>query len=288
MRAWARLGRALVDVLFPESGCAVCGGPLPELLSPGSGAEPGGPDGPPVPWEPEACPVCLDDIFSRAAGRAGCGFAAWSTAAPSEAGLGLAALSSPSAVYLDGAVTAGVYAGALEKAVLRLKSAPDRRLARFLGRLLAEALDEARAAGPAAVRPWTTEPRVAAPGAAGARTAVVPVPLHPDRMRERGFNQAALLAEALGSRLGAPVRTDLCRRVRPTPLQSSLSRAERLANVVGAFGPGPGAHGPELPGTVLLVDDVLTTGATVGEVARVLRAQGVARVWAVVVCRAGC
>ncbi len=87
--------------------------------------------------------------------------------------------------------------------------------------------------------------------------AVVPVPLHPARLRSRGFNQAALLARAMGRHVGAPVRL-LLRRTRATPLQPSASAARRWRNVAGAFD----ASARVRARTVLLVDDVLTTGAT--------------------------
>jgi ComF family protein len=249
----ARLGRALVDLLLPESGCAICGGPLP-ITGGGASAAAGSTRraasaGPPS-WEPEVCPACLHDIFAR--GEAG----------------GLDGLTSPTARYLDGVVTAGAYGGVLEKAVLRLKHTPDRRLARFLARLLSERLREGYGSGD-----WT---------------AVVPVPLHRDRLRERGFNQAAVLGRELASLLGVPAREDLCARVRPTPIQSGLSRQDRVRNLSGAFRL---VRGPALPdageGRFLVVDDVLTTGATAAELARTLKAGGVARqVWCAAVARA--
>ncbi len=232
-RILSDLRRAALDLLFPETGCVVCGGPAP----------PG--------WQPEACPACLDAIFrSRAASD----------------GLPLTA---PTAGLIDRALTGGAYEGTLERAVLRLKRIPDLRLARFLGRLLAERLVEG--------------------GAPALWRGVVPVPLHPSRLGERGFNQAALLARELAGRLGAPLREDICRRVRGGERQSGSGRVERYVNVLGAFRACPEAlpaQGDRPGQPWLVVDDVLTTGATAAEVARALKATWPGAVWCVAVARA--
>lgn len=102
---------------------------------------------------------------------------------------------------------------------------------------------------------------------------IVPVPLHPAKKRERGFNQADRLARCLGRATGIPTDPRMLRRVSPTPSQTKLSRAERAANVAHAFGlrdRSQSARGRR----VVLVDDVLTTGATTSACARVLRAAG--------------
>jgi ComF family protein len=104
--------------------------------------------------------------------------------------------------------------------------------------------------------------------------ALVPVPLHRDRLRERGYDQALELARPLARGLHLPLRADLLRRTRATSAQSALAAVARRRNVRGAFAVDAG----ELPAHVALVDDVMTTGATLGECARVLRAAGVARV----------
>lgn len=113
---------------------------------------------------------------------------------------------------------------------------------------------------------------------------VVPVPLHPVREREREFNQAGRLAGCLAERLGLIVRNDLVQRREATRTQTKLSREERAENVRRAFAPGAG---PRLNGeNVVVVDDVLTTGATTNAVARVLRQLGAGRVAVLTVARA--
>lgn len=101
---------------------------------------------------------------------------------------------------------------------------------------------------------------------------IVPVPLFPVKQREREFNQAARLAAHLSVATGIPVAEAWVRRVRPTRTQTQLTRAERAENMRDAFAPWPGVG---LDGArVLLVDDVLTTGATTSSCARALRAAG--------------
>lgn len=112
--------------------------------------------------------------------------------------------------------------------------------------------------------------------ARGHWTAIVPVPLHPLKERDREFNQAARLARHLSRATGIPVRDRWVRRVRPTQTQTRLSRAERAANMRHAFAPVPGGRCDGA--RVVLVDDVLTTGATASSCARALRAAGAAEV----------
>jgi ComF family protein len=107
---------------------------------------------------------------------------------------------------------------------------------------------------------------------------IVPVPLHRWRLWRRRYNQAALLAQWLGRHAGKPVRPDLLLRRRATPSQGHLGRAERARNVAGAFAVAP-RHRAAIAGRrVLLVDDVLTTGATVEACARALRRAGASHV----------
>ena len=112
--------------------------------------------------------------------------------------------------------------------------------------------------------------------------AVVPVPLHRSRLRERGYDQALELARALAPDLGLPVRGDALWRPRATARQSELAANVRRRNVAGAFA----VRGPPLPAHVALLDDVMTTGATLRACTQALHAAGVARVDVWVLARA--
>jgi ComF family protein len=109
--------------------------------------------------------------------------------------------------------------------------------------------------------------------------ALVPVPLHRERLRERGYNQALELAKPLARAFGIALRGDLLVRSRATAAQSNLDAAARRRNLQGAFEVNGNLT---LPEHIALVDDVMTTGATLRECARVLRRAGAARVdvWA--------
>jgi competence protein ComFC len=112
---------------------------------------------------------------------------------------------------------------------------------------------------------------------------VVPVPLHPARLRERGFNQAELLAKILAQKINVPLNGAL-ERIRYTTTQTAFDRVERMENLRGAFRLRKkiGVRGLH----VLLVDDILTTGSTLSECARVLREAGARSVYAVTAARA--
>lgn len=142
--------------------------------------------------------------------------------------------------------------------IRRMKFGGHRAYGRLLGQLLAAALAEQPG-------PWPQ--------------ALVPMPLHVARFRERGFNQAHDIARYVGCTLGLPLEPDTLVRAHATRQQSGLTPAERRVNVRGAF-----AVVREPRAThVALVDDVFTTGSTATEAARVLKAAGVERVelWAV-------
>lgn len=165
------------------------------------------------------------------------------------------------------------FGGAIAQAVRRLKWSSLPELARPLGQLLADGLARA------------------GPTFHGIEL-VVPVPLHPRRLRRREFNQAMLLAQAMSSSLIArdrappPVDGRALVRVRDTPPQTGLGRVQRRCNVLGAFAVPHWARDRVHEKRVLLVDDVLTTGATADACAAALYAGGAASVLVLTLGRA--
>ncbi len=148
------------------------------------------------------------------------------------------------------------YAAPLDALLPRLKYRSDLALARWLGERMAERL-------PAEDRAWAE--------------GILPVPLHRWRLARRGFNQAVELARPCARASGLPLLLKGVRRRRDTPAQVGQSLAARRRNLRGCF-----EVTAALPRRVLLFDDVMTTGATVEELARTLRRAGVeTRVWAV-------
>lgn len=165
---------------------------------------------------------------------------------------------------LAGGASLGPYEGGLREAIHALKYRGRRRVAERLADLL---LGEAEA------RRVLEEAEV-----------LVPVPLHPRRRRERGFNQADLLAAAVGRRCRLPVAATALVRRKDTAPQAGLSAAGRRLNVAGAFGVRRRAR---IAGrVVVLVDDVLTTGATALACARALNDAGAREVRLLAVARA--
>jgi ComF family protein len=128
-----------------------------------------------------------------------------------------------------------------------------------------------------ALAPWLAE-RVRA---AGSRPdALLPIPLHRTRLRQRGYNQALVLARELARLLGLPVLCDGLERIRATATQAGLEADERRRNVRGAF-----VARPHLPAHIALIDDVMTTGSTLDAAAQALKLAGVSRVEAWVLAR---
>lgn len=112
---------------------------------------------------------------------------------------------------------------------------------------------------------------------------IVPVPLHRSRLQSRGFNQAVLLGKLFSSRLSIPMLAGGLIRIRPTRPQIDLSAEERRNNVKGAFA-ASGSDGI-MDKRILLLDDVMTTGSTVDECARVLKNAGAVSVTVVTIAR---
>lgn len=150
------------------------------------------------------------------------------------------------------------YHAPVDQWIHALKFRRDLAISRLLGELLAE--------------------RIAAPS--GEHQRLLAVPLHARRLRQRGYNQAAEIARALRARGWRPSRSG-CHRRRHTDAQSELAAPGRRANLRGAFGvrrPAEGEH-------ILVIDDVMTTGSTLYELAATLKANGAARVDAWVIAR---
>lgn len=111
--------------------------------------------------------------------------------------------------------------------------------------------------------------------------ALVPVPVHPSRLRTRGFNQAGLLALGIGRQLHMPVCPEMLVRRKKTEPQKQLNAKERLANLEEAFAPGKVLQGVK---TVILVDDIYTTGSTVEACTRALFRGGIKKVYVLTIC----
>ncbi|HVT29392.1 MAG TPA: phosphoribosyltransferase family protein [Lacipirellulaceae bacterium] len=167
-------------------------------------------------------------------------------------------------LWFDETVALGSYSGVLRDIILRMKHANGDSLSLAMGRLLAE----------------TRGTRLAQIRA----DVVAPIPLHWRRRLAHRTNSAAVLAEVLASRLRLPLAERLLRRRRHTERQFELNPPERWKNVRRAFAVRAGYH--LRAAHVLLVDDVLTTGATCSEAARALRSAGASRVAVAVVARA--
>jgi ComF family protein len=167
-------------------------------------------------------------------------------------------------LYFEAAVSAYRARGIVRHVILNFKYGKQIHLRHLVARWLVAAFDDAR----------LRERRF---------DVIVPVPLHPARERERGFNQAELLAEWLSDHLSVPLRPAL-QRIHYTTTQTAFDRSERMQNLRGAFRLRKKADVRKL--RVLLIDDVLTTGSTLSECARVLKEAGAASIYAATAARA--
>ena len=253
----ARAAASLFSVLFP-SDCRICGTPLLNI---------------------SRLPVCFDclDQIQPVPGKVCsiCGERVLSSFADRDAdGLRRCPVCRRIDRPFERAVAYGSYDAGLRELVHLLKFNGVRPAANVLGRMLADAIA-------------TLEPAFEQPGLFDRLIAVIPVPLYKGRRRQRGFNQAELIARAAlkvysaGDRLQLAV--DVLQRIRDTHSQIGLTSHQRRENLRGAFAV---PRASEIKGReVLLVDDVYTTGTTVSECARVLRRAGATRVWVATAAR---
>ena len=198
---------------------------------------------------PRRCPGC-DAIAVLAEDTAFCG----------ACGPLLEAVPAPRPGAIAPVSAAFLFGGPLADAIARLKYQRRADLAAPLGQLLARS----------------------ALAYAGRVDRVIPLPLHKERLRERGFNQCTLLAAPLSRRLGVPLDTTSLQRVRATADQAGLPRAQRADNVRAAFRAGDGVRGTR----VLLIDDVRTTGATLAAASSALLDAGCAEVCSLALAQA--
>ena len=253
VRGWIRTGRgwlagasdALVSVFFP-AGCRIC-----EKLLTGASRVP-------------LCVECLSS-FERVPDTICeiCGRPLPGLARKDEVPLLCPACTSKTYAF-DRARSFAFYKDTLVRAILLLKFEQIEPLGAWFAERLAEL--------------------VKAEGAAMAADVVVPVPLHRERARERGYNQAALLSKPLARKLRLPHKAVLLTRARPRPDKQVLSLEERWESVRGAFATRSGSQVDSK--RVLLIDDVLTTGATLDACARALREAGAKSVIGLTVARA--
>ncbi|HTQ85828.1 MAG TPA: ComF family protein [Candidatus Solibacter sp.] len=234
----------LVALCFPAD-CRVCARPLEE------------------PSRIPICAACLDSF--RVIRAPFCGTCGRPMVAGAHAGAAgpICALCRRGVYSFQLARSYAAYDDALLRTITLLKHEAIRPLAWWLGGRLAEV-----ARGDPAV---------------GRADVVVPVPLHPERQRERGFNQAELLAGAVASRLKLPMEARAIQRRKPRPAKLKLSRHERWEAARGAYAAVTGRQFDNR--RVLLVDDVFTTGATLDACARALQAAGAEHVTALTVAR---
>ena len=196
------------------------------------------------------CRACADDLPRLPSPRCPC--CALPTAAGELCGRCLA-----HPPHYDRTLAAFNYGFPLDKLIQSFKYGHRLALAAYLGRELAR-----------------LAPDVAA-------DLIVPLPLHPSRLRERGFNQALELARPVAVTLGLPLDSRICTRIRHTPAQAGLPWKKREQNIRGAFHCACDLSGRR----ILLVDDVMTTGASLDECARTLKLHGASEVVLLVVAR---
>ena len=169
--------------------------------------------------------------------------------------------------YLDGIFAAFYYQDGIETAIHNMKFKNHPKLAKTIGILLCEELIKQE-----------TLPDI---------DYIVPIPMHPKKKRQRGYNQSELLARQAAQFLQKEVRTDILIKTKNTKSQSLLKREERLINLESAFEVNDDiAINNTYKKSILLVDDVLTTGTTINTCAKVLKDNGFSFVYALVIAMA--
>ncbi len=166
--------------------------------------------------------------------------------------------------YLDGLVTLFRYRGAVRKAILALKYKFASDIAGELGVHAAKVLKS---------RSFFQGERI-----------IIPIPIYKNRANWRGFNQAEEIARHLGEALGWEFKKDILIKIKPTVPQTGLSATERVENLKESFGVNPKALVSSSP-SIILFDDVLTTGSTLNEAAKVLKENGVKKIWGITFAR---
>lgn len=246
VRRWlAEAGDAVVSVFFP-AGCRIC-----DQLLTGASRVP-------------ICEECLDSFATVPDRKCEiCGQPLPALSENEEEQLVCRACQERTYAF-ERARSYGIYDGALVRSILLLKWEQLEPLGAWFAERLAEL--------------------VRREGAILAADVVVPVPLHRDRERERGYNQARLISKPLARKLSLPHKAVLLMRTRPRPDKQILSLEERWESVRGAFATRPGSQVDNH--RVLLVDDVMTTGATLNECARALLESGAKSVLGLTVARA--
>ncbi len=164
-------------------------------------------------------------------------------------------------IYCDGIVCVGRYTDSLKNSLKRFKFSDKSSYYRAFGKLLALKVQNT-------LKPEEID-------------LILPVPLHRSRKKQRGYNQAGLIADCVARTLNIPVKTSILTKTSESQSQSALGRKERLFNLEGAFD----ITVPEavFNKNILLIDDIITTGSTVNQCSKVLKQAGAARVMAGVV-----
>ncbi len=235
---------ALTSVLFPAP-CRICGQILLNATR--------------IP----ICDDCLGSFEKIAAPMCHCCGRPFASAVSADAKQPLCRLCRGNFFAFDRARSFAIYNDALFEAIMLMKYEEVTSLGHWFAGRLAEVIRETAAE-------WQAD-------------AVVPVPLHRARQRERGHNQAELIARPLAKEIGAEIKSRCLVRTKPRPDRLLLSRSERWKVVRGAYATRPGQKVDNL--RILLVDDVMTTGATLDACARALKKAGAAEVLGLTVAR---